>query len=247
MSSQVEEQSILIQPIRQKTATELVAQSLVGFLSTGALKPGDRLPTERDLAQQMNVGRTTVREALKLLTLSGLLEVKRGDGTYVSLNFSNFLSNQIKWPLLLSVQNVQAIVEVREALEVKAVHLATQNATEDEIKKINNFHELLKLHGSDIKQETEIDLKFHNAIAEASHNELLSRLMISLQDILREYISLSNQNTNRIDSPMTEHQAILDAIKSRKPKEAEQAMMDHLSISKTWILDASKDQEGKQR
>ncbi|MEA3336137.1 MAG: FadR/GntR family transcriptional regulator [Chloroflexota bacterium] len=227
-----------MEPIEQKTATELVAQRLMGLLSTGALKPGDRLPPERDLARQLDVGRTTVREALKLLTLSGLLEAKRGDGTYVTRNFYNFLSNQIKWPLLLNVTEVDRIVEVREALEAKAAFLAARRATPEEIEKICVFQQLLEIEGRDLERETEIDLKFHHAIARASHNELLCRLMLSLQDILREYITLSNQYTERIESTVAEHQAIYDAIASRNPKEAEQAMIEHLAISKTWILKA---------
>ncbi|MCK5736173.1 MAG: FadR family transcriptional regulator [Spirochaetaceae bacterium] len=241
MSVEIRQHDIILEPIKQKTATELVAQKLVELLSTGVLKPGSRLPAERDLASQMDVGRTTVREALKLLTLSGLLEVKRGDGTYVSRNFNNFLSNHVKWPLLLSAIDVEAVVEVREALEMKAVHLAAIHATTEELEKIAAYHKMLEDGSSDIEQETEIDLKFHHAIATASHNELLCRLMLSLQDILREYVLLSNRNTDRSNSPMSEHQAILDAISSGNPKEAEKAMMNHLSISKTWILDAGKE------
>ena len=235
---QAKPRGIFLEPIEHKTATELVAQRLMGLLSSGALKPGDRLPPERDLAQQMDVGRTTVREALKLLTLSGLLEAKRGNGTYVTRNFNNFISTQIKWPLLLNVTEVDRIVEGREALETKAASLAAQRATLEEIEKISVFQQLLEIEGRDIERETEIDLKFHHAIAKASHNEVLWRLMLSLQDILREYIALSNQNTDRIESTVAEHRAIYDAIASRSPKEAEQAMIKHLAISKMWILKA---------
>ena len=75
-------QSLFLEPIEQSTMTEQVANRLVKLLSNGDLKPGDKLPPERELAKRLNVGRTTVREALKLLTLSGLLEARRGDGTY---------------------------------------------------------------------------------------------------------------------------------------------------------------------
>ena len=227
-----------LEPIEQNTLTELVAQRLAALLSNGALRPGDKLPPERELAQQLGVGRTTVREALKLLTLGGLLEAKRGDGTYVRREFTNFLSQQIEWPVLLSVQEVDKIVEVREALEVKTARLAAERATPEELEKIGVFRQLLEIEGRDIERETDLDLEFHRAIADASHNELLSRLMLSLQNILRQYIALSNQMTDMLETTVAEHRAIYDAIAARDADAAEQAMAEHLAISKTWILKA---------
>ncbi len=124
---------LYLEPIEQNTATEMVANRLVRLLANGALKPGDKLPPERELAHQLHVGRTTVREALKLLTLSGLLAARRGDGTYVNHEFTNFISRQIEWPVLLSAQELDMIVEVREALELKAARLAAERATGEEI------------------------------------------------------------------------------------------------------------------
>jgi len=239
---QDESSEVLLEPIEQKTTTELIAQRLVTLLSKGVLKPGDRLPPERELAQQLHVGRTTVREALKLLTLCGLLEAKRGDGTYVRQEFTSFLAYQIEWPVLLSVHEVDMIVEVREGLEVKAARLAAERATPGEIEKIAVFRRLLEIEGRDIERETDLDLEFHHAIANASHNELLCRLMLSLQDILRQYVALSNQMTDRLETTVAEHQAVYDAIAARDPIAAERAMMDHLARSKTWILN-SIDQE----
>jgi len=229
---------ILLEPIEQTTMTELVAQRLVALLSNGSLRPGDKLPPERDLAQLLNVGRTTVREALKLLTLGGLLEAKRGDGTYVRREFTNFLSQQIEWPVLLSVQEVDMIVEVREGLEARAARLAAERATPEEIEKIGVYKELLEIEGRDIGRETELDLKFHHAIADASHNVLLCRLMLSLQNILRQYIALSNQLTDRIETTVAEHRPIYEAIAAGDQDAAERAMLDHLASSKTWILKA---------
>lgn len=229
---------LLLEPIEQKTTTELVAQRLVALLSNGILGPGDKLPPERELARQLNVGRTTVREALKLLTLGGLLEARRGDGTYVRQEFTDFLSQQIEWPVLLSVREVDMIVEVREGLEAKAARLAAEQATPEEIEKIGVFRHLLEIEGRDIERETDLDLEFHHAIATASHNELLCRLMLSLQNILREYIALSNQMTDRIETTVAEHQPIYDAIAAGDPVAAERAMIAHLASSKTWILNA---------
>lgn len=237
-------QRLSLEPIEQRTMTELVSQRLVALLSDGALRPGDKLPPERELAQQLGVGRTTVREALKLLTLGGLLEARRGDGTYVRQSFTSFLSQQIEWSVLLSVQEVDKIVEVREALEIKASRLAAERATPEEVERIGIFRELLEIEGRDIERETDLDMEFHQAIAEASHNELLSRLMLSLQNILRQYIALSNQMTDRLETTVTEHQAIYDAIAASDVDGAERAMSEHLALGKTWILKAIRPEIG---
>ena len=228
-----------LEPIEKNTVTELVARRLVAQLSSGALKPGDKLPAERELARQLNVGRSTVREALKLLTLSGLLDSRPGDGTYVRREFGAFLSQQIQWPVLLSVDDLDMIVEVREGLEVKAARMAAKRATQEDIDKIGVFKQLLEIEGRDVERETDLDLEFHHAIASASRNSLLCRLMISLHDILREYIALSNQTTDRLETTVAEHQAIYDAIVAGDSDAAEQAMIKHLAMSKSWILKAS--------
>jgi GntR family transcriptional regulator, transcriptional repressor for pyruvate dehydrogenase complex len=226
----------LLHPIEQMTVTEAVAQRLISLLSKGAIKPGDKLPPERDLAAQLNVGRTTVREALKLLTLSGLLEAKRGDGTYVRQEFTSFLSQQIDWPVLLSATEIDLILEVRQPLEEQAARLAAERATPQEIENMTVYRELLEIQGRDIERETLIDLNFHQAVASASHNELLSRLMGSLRSILNEYITLSNKMTDTLQSTLSEHQAVYDAIIARDPDQAQQAMRTHMVLSKRWIL-----------
>jgi GntR family transcriptional repressor for pyruvate dehydrogenase complex len=227
-----------LKPIVQNTMTELVAERLVDLLSSGTLKPGDKLPPERDLATQLNVGRTTVREALKLLTLSGLLEARRGDGTYVRHEFGSFLLRQIEWPVLLSAHQIDMVLEVRQPLEVQAVRMAAERATDKEIERIARFREALEIGGRDIERETELDLDFHHAVAAAAHNDLLSHLMLSLNSILRQYIELSNQMTDRLETTVAEHQEIYDAIVAQDPDQAAQAMIEHLQISKSLIMKA---------
>jgi GntR family transcriptional repressor for pyruvate dehydrogenase complex len=130
------------------------------------------------------------------------------------------------------------VLEVRQPLEVQAARLAAARATSEELERIAGFRQLLEIEGRDIEQETELDLEFHNAIASASHNELLSRLMLSLQSILRQYIELSNEMTDSHETTAAEHQAIYDAIAAQDSEVAEQAMIQHLAISKVLILRA---------
>jgi len=225
-----------LEPIKQRTVTERVADRLIKLLTNGDLKPGDKLPPERELAQQLQVGRTTVREALKLLTLSGLLDARRGDGTYVNLEFTNFISRQIQWPVLLSGGEADMIVEVREALEVQAARLAAERATPKEVEDITIFRNLGDAGKRDFQHETDIDLQFHNAIAVASHNRLLLMMMASMHEILQKYMFLSNQRTSSIRTTLAEHEAVYQAIAAHDPAAAEKAMYHHLEVSKEEIV-----------
>lgn len=230
--------SIPLEPIERMTATEAVAQRLIGLINSGLLKPGDRLPTERELAAQLHVSRTTVREALKLLTLSGLLEAKRNSGTRVREDYFNFVANQMEWPVLLSASDVDQIFEVREALEIQSARLAAQRGALDEIEQITVYRKLLEIEGRDVERETDIDLAFHHAIAVAAHNALLLRLMLSMQNMLQKYIALSNKMTDDVTTTIQEHEAIYKAIKARDPEAAAQAMARHLVSSRSWIMRA---------
>jgi GntR family transcriptional regulator, transcriptional repressor for pyruvate dehydrogenase complex len=229
---------LAIEPIEQKTMTELVSKRLIHLISSGALKGGDKIPPERDLAMQLNVGRTTLREALKLLTLSGVLEAKRGDGTYVRAEFIDLLSQQLAWPVLLGTRDLDMLLEVRLPLEVQSARLAAERCNEEDLKRIRGFEKLLEIRGRDIQKETDLDLEFHQAIADASRNKLLCQLMQSLHGILRQYIMLSNEATDRVETTVAEHQAVYDAIAARDSDTAEHAMKEHLRLSKMWITTA---------
>jgi GntR family transcriptional repressor for pyruvate dehydrogenase complex len=130
------------------------------------------------------------------------------------------------------------IVEVREGLEAKAARLAAERATRQDMERLAVFRQMQEIEVTDVERVTDLDLEFHDAVACASHNELLCRVMSSLQNILRQYVALSNQMTHELDTTIAEHQAIYTAIAAGDPDAAEQAMMDHLAISKTWILKA---------
>ena len=225
-----------LEPIEQSTVTEIVAQRLMDLLSEGILRPGDKLPPERELAEQLRVGRATVREALKLLTLSGILEAKRGYGTYVRQNFRDFLSQHIQWPVLLSSREINMIVEVRESLEVKAARLAAMRATSEEMEALTVFRKMQQIGERNVELETDLDMQFHNAIAAAAHNDLLSHLMLSLEGSMRQYVALASELTDWLETVVIEHQAIYDAVIARDPDEAEQAMIRHLSSGKADIL-----------
>jgi GntR family transcriptional repressor for pyruvate dehydrogenase complex len=223
----------LLEPIRQRTATEAVAQQLIHLLTSGALSKGDKLPSERDLAEQLHVGRTTVREGLKLLTLSGVLEARRGDGTYVRQKYWSFLADQIKWPSLLRPVDIEDLMEVRAPLEIRSARLAAMRATDDDVAAINGaLDDIRALRRRDLSREAELDARFHLRLAEASQNQLLLSVMEALVAPLRTYIAQANRMTVDLTTSIAEHQAVIDAVAAHDPNRAAEAMAKHLSMSR---------------
>ncbi|ARD47841.1 GntR family transcriptional regulator [Sporosarcina sp. P37] len=219
--------------IKPKKIYEEVADALVHLIRSGKLKPGDKLDSVQQLAQNFNVGRSAVREALTSLRAMGLIEMRQGEGTYV-LEFS---SDGLKFPLhsamLMSEEDVFHLLGVRKILEAGAAHAAAVNRTDEDLVKMEEALVEMKQHAGDIVLGEKADLDFHFAVARASGNPILVSLMNHVSDLMSE----SMRETRRIclysktaaaDRLHEEHEAILTAIKNQSPDAAALNMQAHL-------------------
>ena len=161
----------LVAPVgRQVTITEAIAGQLIRLIMNGQYPPGSRLPTEQQLAEQFQTGRGAVREALKALTIVGLVRVERGKGTFVAKR-SGFLVR----PILLGLKadaEIQYLIEARELIEVELVGLAAERRESQELQAMKGYLDLMANHTTleERSQFLEADVGFHFAIAQAAHN-----------------------------------------------------------------------------
>ncbi len=227
---------MVLEPVQRMTVSEEVVKRLIGLVNNGAVRPGERLPSERELMEQLNVGRSSVREALRSLTLAGLLETRPGSGTYVTQNLSNFIVEQVEWSALLRKHELLELYEVRTPLEIQAAVLASERASPDDIERLERAIQELEASGEEVEKQVEADLAFHTVIAEAARNQVLSQLLSILRHLVLESIRLSTEVTEVSMSTVEEHRAILLAIKARDSKEVQRAMARHLEISKGLAL-----------
>ena len=172
---------------REPLATDIVRQ-LLDHLLEGRLGAGDKLPSERSLAGTMRVGRSVVREALRTLTLLGLIEVRQGDGNYIKSTESDVLPTVIEWGLLLGARQTEDLVEARCHLEVLVAGLAAERRNEDNLHDLQRAISRMWAAGSDPEKYAEADIAFHQRISLAARNETLHRVMLSIQSLLRVWI-----------------------------------------------------------
>ena len=185
---------------------------LQDLIQSGRYQSGDKLPTEPELMKLLSVGRSTVREAVKILVHAGLLEVRQGDGTYVKRPSPGF--NSLK-PALIP-QNYEQVLEVRRILEIEAAGMAAARRTDENIRmmrsSLDQRNEALKQ--GKYTEYVEADISFHLAIAEASHNEVFLAMYKVIAASLREMLSQLILDTSRYDDNTIYHEAIFMAIKA---------------------------------
>jgi len=211
---------------------------ILDYLLAGNVQPGAKLPSERKLAVVLGVGRSVIREALKSLTLLGLVDVRQGDGTYLKSMTSDLLPQIIEWGLWLGAKRTRDLVEARRYLEVVVAGLAAERRDESALHDLRDLIAEMEQAGGDADRFVAADVAFHLRVAEAAGNETLHQIMSSIRSLLQVWISRVMHAATDFEPSRSEHVAILRAIESRDPHVARAAMEDHMT-SATERLEAT--------
>jgi GntR family transcriptional repressor for pyruvate dehydrogenase complex len=222
-----------------------VARLLLDYLLAGNVAPGTRLPSERQLAETLGVGRSVVREALKSLGLLGLVEVRQGDGTYLRRAESELLPRVIEWGLLLGERRTSDLIEARQHLEVLTAGLAARRRTEADLAALTAALDGMRDAGGDIELFVAQDVAFHLAVAAAAGNTVLCDVLRGIQALLRVWITRVIRAADDSAPSYREHLPVYEAIAAQDPDRAAEAMRAHLSAA-ARRLGAALDQERHQ-
>jgi GntR family transcriptional repressor for pyruvate dehydrogenase complex len=212
----------LEQPERLKLS-EQIAQQILGQIADGTLRPGDRLPTENQLLEQLGVGRSTLREALRSLSGMGLLDIRHGQGVFVAMDASHVGLRQLDWALLLGSREMLNLVEARKVLEIQIAALAAERATPADLERMAAC--LQDMRSARVRQTLqEADVAFHLALAEASQNDVFVHIIRTIRELVRRMLW---QSPATRAGRVTEHERILRAVRAGDAEAATQAMRDH--------------------
>jgi len=238
-----------IEPLeREQRLYERVVEKVLELISTGAWKPGFRLPSERELSEAFGVSRTVVREAVKALEARGVLESVPGSGVSVRHVDFNMVSRSLQTYMQLSnlVDFEIRLNEVRRVLEVEMVALAAGRVTLEQKKQLRQICQQMRAGKKTAQQMAELDFHLHVTLAEATQNELFKVLLAPLIDQLRDQIILTWEDFPRpVDLVFDQHEAIVAAVEGGDAEAARQAMIKHLAFSREVLEDISQSHKDK--
>jgi len=215
--------------IELESPVDMIIKQIRAQITTGQLKPGDRLPSERDLAKSLCVGRKIVRDAIAKLEFYGILKIMPQSGTVVAGIGVTALEGLITNVLRLEESDFIDLVETRVVLETQTTRLAAMRRTEEDILNIQNA---LVAYEHKVKKglpAVEEDLLFHLKIADAGNNTVLkSLMMVIVPDIIKSFTKLDVCKDGRFYRSLEEHNIILEHIINQQPDLAAKAMQEHL-------------------
>jgi len=237
--------------------SDTIAHELERRILEGALKPGDRLQPERDLAAELGVSRPSLREAIQKLISKGLLTSRQGGGTWVTDRLDAGFTDP--WgEMLRQHPNLQTdLLEFRRVLESEAAAMAARRATDADLEGIGEAYarvEALFAEGPSatvFEEQVKADLAFHQTIAEAAHNVMFGHLTASLFRVTHDNIDLNLRHLRRLDGDWLElrdqHAAIWDAVKRRDPAAAQAAVRRHIAFVEESMLARAQHEECESR
>lgn len=228
---------VQIDPPSRSTLAQDVANQLITLVLDGRLQPGDRLPSQQELTEQLQVGRSTVREALRTLNAMGLVEFKQGHGTFVRhLDVQSIIRPDIL-AYVIDKQQTEELFEARQTIEPEIARLAARRASEGDLASIARAWEAC--HQALLAGQTMYRLSpnFHRTIAQAAHSQVLAMFVDSILIPLAERGLLLEGKPGYLDWELESHRGIYEAIASRAPERARSVMAQHLEDSHAALVD----------
>ena len=224
----------MFKSIKHTKISDKIVDQIKSRISEGVLKPGDRLPPERDLVKEFGVSRPSLREALNSLVALGFLEVK-GKRTYIKSVASESMLDPLSLLIKTDTQKIFDLIEVRKAIEAWGAFLAAQRATEEDIKQLENILEEMGKAYKQGRSWEKQDADFHLGIAQATHNTIHTHMMSTIYDFLRESVARVFKDRAKVKKLLDHHYRIFSAIKNHSPDKARERTLEHLNYVESEV------------
>jgi GntR family transcriptional repressor for pyruvate dehydrogenase complex len=229
----------------KEDVTQLLILRFQQLLSEGLLSPGTKLPPERELAANFGVARSSLRPALKVLEIMGVITQKVGDGSYLNHDASSVLAVPMEFLFLLDDTTVQELTEMRLMMEPALAAKAAERANSEHIALLRQSIVDLERSKHDRVRLVASDLLFHRAIFQASGNRLAGRLFQTIHSAMLNMIMVTSQMVD-LEHTLQFHQPILVAIEQRNPALAARLMTDHLTDARDLLLHSQQQETSRQ-
>ncbi len=215
---------------KRPSAVDIVVDRIKQLLIEKKIGPSEIIPSEQALADKLMVSRGSVREAMKILSAFGIVEIRRGDGTYISSASNKKLFDPLLFQILVQDRDYQSLMEIRQILEVGIIQLLIQKATDQELqilrKTLAEFESALKRKNSSAEECNAIDLKYHQLMGKFSHNTIVENIYSFIIDLFSPTINSKHKGVPEI------HRELQQALESRDIQKALKSILHHTEIWK---------------
>jgi GntR family transcriptional regulator, transcriptional repressor for pyruvate dehydrogenase complex len=240
--------------VKRRRLHEEIAENIQEIIIANQLRPGTRLPSERELAEQLGVSRVTVSQASQVLEQRGLIQRKVGGGTYVTDRARSAFAESMQRLFVVENCTFDDLIQLRLMLEPEAAAIAAISASADELTELGRLVDRMDATSDsrDIEGHVAADLAFHTALAEATHNELILGVSLGVQKLMEQFIRVQDRGTTsrRIEDNPHRHRLAYDALAARDPNAARERMRDHIENARNtyrYIIEGRGDSPGPVR
>jgi len=227
-------------PIKTKKIYEEIVDQITGMIADNNLTPGDRLISERQLAEQLCVGRSAVREAIRTLEAMGIVEIRPGSGTFVREVNNRSLTNIISFTIASRKGTIKELLELRKILEVQIAGLAALRHTHQDKENLKNYIEQMQRYIDSAELSQKADVSFHYVIAQAARNSLVVRMLNSIWEAMDESVRENRRalylTPGAPERLLKEHTLIYESIINGCDKDARRYMYEHLHRAEMAFL-----------
>jgi GntR family transcriptional repressor for pyruvate dehydrogenase complex len=225
----------MFKSVKHVRVSDEIINQVKNLISEGKLKPGDRLPPERELIKEFGVSRPSLREALNSLAAMGFLEVKQAKRTFVKSMTSGRIQDPLSLLIKTDTQKIFDLIEVRKAMEAWGGFHAAQRATEEDIKRLEEIIVEMRKAFDEGRSWEKQDADFHLAMAQATHNTIQTHIMSTIYDLLRESVARVFTDRGKVKKLFHQHYRIFNAIKSHSPDKARERTLEHLNYVESEV------------
>lgn len=215
-------------PKKEKSLAESIADDILAMITIDKrFTVGDKLPNENELSSELQISRTTLREAIRILVAHKVIEIRRGKGTFVTTN-QDLNENFGLEDLSTAKLNIRDLYEMRLIFEPQTAYYAARRATAKELERILYYGRLEEEKILNNEDRTEVEQAFHKSIAKATHNEFMNKLMPILYKAIDKGVILSDTNKSIIEDTFNDHHTIMEFLENRDAEGAKTAMKLHI-------------------
>jgi GntR family transcriptional repressor for pyruvate dehydrogenase complex len=220
-------------------AMDKVTNYIKDSIMSGKWTSGDRLPTEQELCEQVGVSRSGAREAMKVLEASHIVEIRRGDGTYLSDPDKISFMGPLLFKIILNSNTLQELYDFRESIEMAVMRLAICNADENDFRDLERcnqeMQDYIDQNKSDVWELYQLDLDFHKRLAEATHNAIMRDVYLFTFDVFAPFIRQNYEKGQKAESALTTHIDTLNALKTGDILQVGYTIRTSVGLWRAWI------------